>query len=78
LLNKRTSTPLECKYHIVYATLLVFVNASEHLVIADDVVTPSNPPVSLVEKEELEKAPFDVKVSQQSREEEPSKIMVRT
>jgi hypothetical protein len=30
---------------------------------ADDVATPSNPPVSLVEKEELEEAPFDVKVS---------------
>ncbi len=45
---------------------------------ADDVTTPSNPPISLVKKEELEEAPFDVKVSQQSCEEEPSRRMVRT
>jgi len=45
---------------------------------ADDVVTPSNPPISLVEKEELEEAPLDVKVSQRSHEEEPSKRMVCT
>ncbi len=44
---------------------------------ADDVATPSNPQVSLVEKEELEEAPLDVKVSQRSREEEPSRRMVR-
>jgi len=31
---------------------------------ADDVATPSNPPISLVEKEKLEEAPLDVKVSQ--------------
>ncbi len=45
---------------------------------ADDVVTPSNPPVSLIEKEKLEEALLDVKVSQRSHEEEPSKRMVRT
>ncbi len=45
---------------------------------ADDVAMPSNPPVSLVEKEELEEAPLDVKVSQWSREEESSRRMVRT
>jgi len=55
-----------------------FVDASERLVMTDDVTTPSNPPVSLVKKEELEKAPLDVKVSQWSREEEPSRRMVRT
>jgi len=55
-----------------------FVDASEHLVMADDVATPSNPPVSLVEKEELEEALFDVKVSQRSRKEKSSKRMVRT
>jgi hypothetical protein len=33
---------------------LFFVDASEDLVMADDVVTPSNPPITLVEKEELE------------------------
>jgi hypothetical protein len=43
---------------------------------ADDVAMPSNPPVSLVEKEELEEALLDVKVSQRSREEEPSRRMM--
>jgi len=55
-----------------------FVDAGEHLVMADDVVTPSNPSVSLVEKEEFEEAPFDMKVFQRSRQEKPSKRMVRT
>jgi hypothetical protein len=55
---------------------------------ADDVATPSNPPIALVDKEELEEALFDgtsfdevaleVNVSQQSREKEPSRIVVRT
>jgi hypothetical protein len=40
-----------------------FVNVGENLVMADDVGTPSNPPVSLVEKEELEEAPLDMNVS---------------
>jgi hypothetical protein len=50
LLSKKTSTPSKHKYPIVYATLLVFVDVSENLVMADDVATPSNPLVSLVEK----------------------------
>jgi hypothetical protein len=78
LLNKKASTPSERKYHIVSVTLLVFVDACENLVMADDVATPLNPPVSLVEKEELEKAPLDVNVSQRSRKEELSRRMVRT
>jgi hypothetical protein len=50
---------------------------------ADDVTTPSNPPVATVNKEELEEATFDevtfeVNVSQWSREEEPSKRVVHT
>ncbi len=49
LLNKKASTPFERKYHIVSTTLLVFVDAGENLVMADDVATPSNPPVSLVD-----------------------------
>jgi hypothetical protein len=69
LLNKKTSTISECKYHIVSINLLVFVDVSEHLIMADDVTMPSNPPISLVEKEELEEASFDVNVSQRSREE---------
>jgi hypothetical protein len=49
---------------------------------ADDVATPSNPLVAPVDKEELEEASFDevaleVNVSQRSREEEPSRRMVR-
>jgi hypothetical protein len=78
LLNKKASTPFERKYHIVSTTRLVFVDACENLVMADDVATPSNPPVSLVEKEELEEAPLDVNVSQRSCEEESSRRMVRT
>jgi hypothetical protein len=50
---------------------------------ADDVATPSNPPVALIDKEELEETPFDevalgVNVSQRPREEEPSRQVVRT
>jgi hypothetical protein len=45
---------------------------------ADDVVTPSNLLISLVEKEELEKAPLDVIVFQRSHEKEPSKRVVHT
>jgi hypothetical protein len=57
---------------------LVFVNASENLIMANDVATPSNPLVSLVEKEELEEALVDMNVSQRSRKEEPSRRVVRT
>jgi len=78
LLNKKASTPSEHKYHIVSATFLVFVDASENLVMADDIATPLNPPVSLVEKEELEEALFDVNVSQWSCDEEPFKKVVCT
>jgi len=45
---------------------------------ADDVPTPSNPPVALVKQEELEEAPLDVIVFQWPREEEPPRQMVRT
>jgi hypothetical protein len=55
-----------------------FVDAGEHFVMVNDVATPLNPPVSLVEKEELEEAPLNVKVSQRLHEEEPSRRMVRT
>jgi hypothetical protein len=77
LLNKKASTLFEHKYHIVSTTFLVFVDAYENLVMADDVVTPSNPPISLVEKEELEEALLDVNVSQRSCEKEPSRRVVR-
>jgi hypothetical protein len=60
----------------------IFVDACDNLVMADDVATPSNPPVAPVDKEELEEAPLDkvaleVNVSQWLREEEPSKRVVR-
>jgi hypothetical protein len=50
---------------------------------ADDVATPSNPPIAPVDKEELEEAPLDevvleVNVSQRSHEEEPSRRVVHT
>ncbi len=57
---------------------MVFVDANENLVMVDDVVTPSNPLVSLIEKEELKEASHDVNVSQQSHEEESSKRVVHT
>jgi hypothetical protein len=72
LLNKKALTPSECKYPIVSTTFLVFVDVGENLVMADDVATPSNPLVSLIEKEKIEKALFDVIVSQRSHEEKPS------
>jgi hypothetical protein len=50
---------------------------------ADDVAMPSNPPVAPVDKEKPEEAPLDevalkVNISQRSREEEPSRRVVRT
>ncbi len=55
---------------------MVFVDVGEDLVMADDVATPSNPPVAPVEKEQLEEALLDVNVFQQSREKEMSKKVV--
>jgi hypothetical protein len=49
--------------------LLVFIDAGENLIMADDVVTPSNPPVAPVKEDELEEAPLDVNVYQWSRKE---------
>jgi hypothetical protein len=48
------------------------------LVMADDDATPLNPPVAPVQQEELEEAPFALNVSQQPREEEPPRRVVRT
>jgi hypothetical protein len=49
----------------------IFVNAGDNLIMADNVVTPSNPLVASIDKEELEEAPLDevtleVNVSQRS------------
>jgi len=40
-----------------------FVDAGENFVMVNDVATPSDSPVTLVEKEELEETPLDVNVS---------------
>ncbi len=60
---------------------MIFVDAGENLVMADDVTTPSNPLIALVEKKKLEEtpldeAPLDMNVFQRSHEEEPSKRVV--
>jgi len=57
---------------------LVFIDVGENLVMAGDLATPSNPPISLVEKEELEEASLDVNVSQWSCEKDSSRRVVRT
>jgi len=44
----------------------------------DDVATPLNPLITLVEQEELEEALLDVNVSQRQHEEEPSRRVVCT
>jgi hypothetical protein len=44
---------------------------------ANDVATPSNPPVAPVEHEEFEEVPLDVNVFQRPHEEEPSRRVVR-
>jgi hypothetical protein len=58
--------------------LWFFVDASENLVMADDVTTPLNPPIAPIEEEKLEEAPLDVNVSRRSREEKSSRRVVRT
>jgi hypothetical protein len=45
---------------------------------ADDDVTPSSPPVALVQQEELEEAPLDSNVSQRPCEKESPRRVVRT
>jgi hypothetical protein len=55
---------------------LVFVDAGEDLIMADDVVTHLNPIVALVKKEEFEKTPLDVNVSQRPCDEELFKRVV--
>jgi hypothetical protein len=57
-LNK-SKTPFECKCQIGLVIFRFFIDAGENLVMADDVATPSNPPVTPVEKEKLEDAPLD-------------------
>jgi len=55
-----------------------FVDASENLVMVNNVAMPSDPPVAPVEKEELEETSFDVNVFQWLCEEDSSKRIVCT
>jgi hypothetical protein len=57
---------------------LVFVDVGEDLVMADDVVTPSNSPVAPIEEKELKETLLDVNVSQRTHDEEPFQRMVCT
>jgi hypothetical protein len=57
---------------------LGFSDASENLVMADDVVMHSNPPVAPIEEEELEEALLDMNVFRWSRKKESSRRVVRT
>jgi hypothetical protein len=58
--------------------LWFIVDVGGNLVMADDVTTPLNLPVPSIEEEKLEEALLDLNVSQRSREEEPSRRVVRT
>jgi len=77
LLNKKASTPFERKYHLVELPSWFFLLMQAQLVMADDDATPSNPPIALVQQEELEEALLDLNVFQRSREEEPPRRVVR-
>ncbi len=57
---------------------MVFVDVGENLVMADDVATPLNLPVTPIKEEELEEAPLDVNVSQRLCEKKPSRRVVHT
>ncbi len=48
---------------------MVFVDACDDSIMANDVVMPLNPLVVPVEEEELEEAPLDVNISQWSHDE---------
>jgi hypothetical protein len=61
-----------------FGYLLDFVDASENLVMVDDVVTPSDPPIAPVKNKKLEEAPLDVNVFQRSHEEKPSRRMAHS
>jgi len=69
-------TSFKCKYQIILTTLLVFVDASEDLIMVDDATTLSNPPIAPIEEEEVEEAPFDMNVSQWLCKKEPSRRVV--
>ncbi len=61
-----------------FSYLSICINASENLVMADNIVTPLNPLITPIKKEELEDTSHDVNVFQQLHEEKPFKRVVRT
>jgi hypothetical protein len=67
-LNKGND-PLQMQVPNCFGYLSIFVDTSENLVIANDVIMPSNPLVTPVEKEKLEETSLDVNVFQRSCEE---------
>jgi hypothetical protein len=76
-LNKGNN-PFRMQVPNYFGYLSIFVDLNENLVMTNDVVMPSNPPVAPIEQEELKEASIDVNVSQRSCEEEPSRKVVRT
>jgi hypothetical protein len=54
------------------------VDVGENLVMADDVVTPSNLLVTPIDEKKLEETPLDVIVFQRLHEEKPPRRLVRT
>jgi hypothetical protein len=46
----KASTSFECKYQVTLATLLVFIDIGEDLIMANDVTTPLNPLVASIKK----------------------------
>jgi hypothetical protein len=77
LLNKGNDPPSNVIAKL-FRLPLVFVDAGENLVMADDVAMPSNLPATPIEEEEFEEALLDVNVSQQSRKEKLFRKVVRT
>jgi hypothetical protein len=62
LLNKKASTFSNASIALFLVPLLVFLLMQVQLVMVDDDATPSDPPVALVQQEELEEAPLDLNV----------------
>jgi hypothetical protein len=56
----------------------IFLNVREILVMANDVVTPLNPLIALVEQKDIEEISFDMNVSQRPHEVKSSKRVVHT
>jgi len=78
LLNKKHRPPSECKYQIIPAIFLVFIDPGEDSVMANDDVMPLNLPVVLIEEEKLKEPLFDTNVFKQPRDEKLFQNVVHT